>query len=180
MKKYLLLAAAFVTLAVGQAAAQAANVTFDKSTDFSRYKTYKWVTIKDAQQFDELTSGQLIGTFDTALARKGLTKSQSENPDLLIGYQVALGNQKHLNDYNLGGAYGSAAGATTGSGSVTTTAVHTGELVLDMYDAATKQLVWRGVVAKAIAADAKPDKKQKQLDKTVEKLLKDFPPARKS
>ena len=48
-----------------------------------------------------------------------------------------------------------------------------------MYDGERKQLVWRGIVADVIDANAKPDKKQKHLDKAVEKLLKNYPPQKK-
>ena len=178
MKKCFFLAALLATLLAGRAAAQGADATFDKKTDFSKFKTYKWVTIKDALQLDELTAEQLIGTLDTALAKKGLSNAKSDSPDLLIGYQIVRSGQKHLNDYNVGGAYGSSVGATTATAGVTSATVHSGELVLDMYDATTKQLVWRAVVSKMADADAKPAKKQKQMDKTVEKLLKNYPPAK--
>jgi hypothetical protein len=56
--------------------------------------------------------------------------------------------------------------------------VHTGELVLDFYNAATKQLVFRSVVAKPIDLDGKPASRQKQVDRTAEKLLKHYPPGR--
>jgi hypothetical protein len=39
-----------------------------------------------------------------------------------------------------------------------------------MYDATQKDLVWRGVVSKTLDPKAKPDKRQKNLDKAVAKL----------
>jgi hypothetical protein len=48
-----------------------------------------------------------------------------------------------------------------------------------MYDAAKKQLVWEGLVSKAIDPKAKPDKQQKNLEKAVAKLLKNYPPPQK-
>jgi len=179
MKKYILLASLLLALGTARVAAQTANYTFDKNGDFYNYKTYKWVTIQNAQHLDELTEGQLLGTLNVQLAKKGLTESQSDQVDLYIGYQIARGNAKHLNQYNMGASPGSAAGATSGSAGATFITVHSGELVLDMYDSAKKQLVWRGVVSNAIDADAKPDKKQKQMDKAIEKLLKGYPPQRK-
>jgi uncharacterized protein DUF4136 len=176
MRKCLLLAIVLFTLGVGCVAAQSASVTFDKNTDFYKYKTYKWVSIKDASPVEELTADQLVGTVEAALAKKGLTKSNADNVDLLIGYQVAKNGDKHLNHYAVGSAYGSAAGATSATGGATTTSVHSGQLVLDMYDSGKKQLVWRGVVSDAIDPNDKPEKKQKRMDKAVEKLLKDYPP----
>jgi Domain of unknown function (DUF4136) len=179
MKKWVFLLSLLLIAAVGRAAAQNASANYDKNLDFSKFKTYKWVNIENAQHLDDLTADQLAGTVETELAKKGLKKSQTDNVDLFIGYQVARGKEKQVSQYNVGATYGSAAGATSGTAGGTTTVVHTGLLVLDMYDAQTKQLVWRGVVANAIDADAKPEKKQKHMDQGVAKLLKDYPPQKK-
>jgi hypothetical protein len=45
-----------------------------------------------------------------------------------------------------------------------------------MYDSTQKELVWRGVATKALDPKAKPDKKQKNMNKAAEKLLKNYPP----
>ena len=45
-----------------------------------------------------------------------------------------------------------------------------------MYDSAGKQLVWRGMASKQIDPKAKPEKRQKNLDKGMAKLLKNYPP----
>jgi hypothetical protein len=176
MKPCLLFALLFLLLGVGRPEAQSAHTGPAKDTDFVKYKTYQWVKIENAQHLDALTEEQLIGTLDLQLAKKGLTKSQSDKPDLWIGYQIAREGDKHISQSNLGASYGSAAGATAATGTMTMNVVHTGQLVLDMYDGEKKNLVWRGVVSNAIEADAKPDKKQKHMDKAVEKLLKDYSP----
>jgi len=178
MKKWLLLASLLFASAAGRSAAQTANANFDKSANFLNYKTYKWVSIPSQQQLDELTAAQLVGTLEVELARKGLTKSKSDSADLFIGYQMVRSGNKEQNHYDVGATYGSAGGAT-GNGGATITTIHSGQLILDMYDATSKKLVWRGVVSNAIDADAKPDKKQKHMDKAVEKLLKDYPPQKK-
>ena len=48
-----------------------------------------------------------------------------------------------------------------------------------MYDAAQRQLVWRGDAAKTIEADVTPDKRKKNIERGVAKLLKDYPPKNK-
>jgi hypothetical protein len=45
-----------------------------------------------------------------------------------------------------------------------------------MYDSAQHDLVWRGLATKTIDTNAKPEKQQKNLTKTVNKLMKNFPP----
>jgi hypothetical protein len=57
-----------------------------------------------------------------------------------------------------------------------TNTIYVGQLVIDMYDSAQHDLVWRGLATKTIDTDAKPEKQQKNLTKTVNKLMKNFPP----
>ena len=51
-----------------------------------------------------------------------------------------------------------------------------GQLALDMYASSPKSLVWRGNASKTLDPKAKPEKQQKNLDKAVVKLLKNYPP----
>lgn len=171
MRKCLLAASAVFFLLIVTCSAQ--TVTFDKKTDFYKYSTYRWISIPNAAPLEELTAGQLTGTLEVELAKKGLTAAHTENPDLYIGYQIVSGRGKK--SAKIGLAYGSGPGGSDASGTTVTT-VHAGEMVLDMYDASTKKLVWRGVVSDPVDREAKPDKRQKHMDQTVQKLLKDYPP----
>jgi hypothetical protein len=49
-----------------------------------------------------------------------------------------------------------------------------------MYDTTSKQLVWRGMASKTLDAKAKPEKRQKNIDKAATKMLKNYPPRKKS
>jgi hypothetical protein len=60
-----------------------------------------------------------------------------------------------------------------------TSTIYTGQLAVDMYDAANHDLVWRGVVSKTLDPKAKPDKRQKNLTKALTKLFKNYPPVAK-
>jgi hypothetical protein len=181
MKKIISLAALLVMMAASGAFGQDIRYNFDKDTDFSKFKTYKWVQIKGAQQVDTLTDKQIKDAIDTGLAQKGLTKVD-DNADLFVGYQTAIGTEKQFTSYNTDwgygggwygrGWYGPSGGYTTGS----TSTIYTGQLVLDMYDPPDHDLVWRGVASKTLDAKAKPDKRQKNLQKAVTKLLKNYPP----
>jgi hypothetical protein len=48
-----------------------------------------------------------------------------------------------------------------------------------MYDRNGHDLVWRGVASKTIDPKAKPDKRQKNLNKAATKMLKNYPPPKK-
>jgi hypothetical protein len=179
---------AFVTmlLASGAVFAQDVRYNFDKSTEFSQFKTYKWVAIKGAATVSDLVDKQIKEAVDAELATKGLTKVDADDANLFIGYQAAVGEEKQFNSYSSGwgygpgwggGWYGGGMGSTTTTGSTTT--IYKGQLALDMYNSAGHDLVWRGVVTKTIDPKAKPEKQQKNLAKAVKKLLKDYPPRTK-
>ena len=56
------------------------------------------------------------------------------------------------------------------------TTISVGTLVLDMYDPSNKQLVWTGRATKTLDSGNNQEKKQKNLDRAMQKLLKNFPP----
>jgi hypothetical protein len=163
-----------ISLPVGQSTAY----DFDKSASFVNFRTYKWVNVPSTEQLDELTAGQLVGTLEVELAKKGLTRTNADSADLYIGYQVATSKKKPSASEVIGASYGSAGGGSA-SGTASVTTVHSGLLTLLVFDGANKKLIWRGEVSNSIDADGKPEQKQKRLSKTVEKLLSHYPPPRK-
>ena len=169
-----LAALAVFALAAGAAYAQDVNVNYVPGTDFSGYKTYKWVEIQGAEKPDQILDTQIKQAIDMALAAKGFTKAAGDAADLAIGYQVALTQQQQWNTYSTGG-YG-ARRYGGGMGTATSTTINIGTVALDMYDAAAKELVWKGQASKTVSNEKDPEKRQKNIDKAMAKLLKDFPP----
>jgi len=141
-------------------------------TDFSKYHTYKWVTISGGQHPNQIVDEQIKQAVDAQLAKKGLTKTTGDTADLLVGYQVAVDQEKQWNTYGTGGGWGWGGGMAT----ATSSTIDVGTLVLDMYDPSNKKLVWTGRAGKTINPSSNPEKNQERLDKAMEKLLKDFPP----
>ena len=168
----------------GSAVAQDVRYDFDKSKDFSKYKTYKWVSIKDADQLDDLTASKLTAAVDSELAAKGMSKTDSDSADLYIGYQTALNTEKQYTSYNTGWGAGPGWGAgwygyggmSTSTTYGSTSTVYVGQLDLSMYEPNDKKLVWRGAATKSLDPKAKPEKKEKNIAKAVAKLLKNYPP----
>ncbi len=169
------------------ASAGFAQQVWDKyypNADFSKYKTYKWVPIENTTQLDPLTDQQLKAAVDAELAKKGLIKTEGPDADLLIGYQVAFrkpmewsaftelpGPGIYRNEASRWDPLSRPIGTTT-----TTETLRTGDFGLDIYDAAQRQLVWRGDAAKTIEANVSPEKRKKNIEKGVAKLLKNYPP----
>jgi hypothetical protein len=184
MKRFSFLSLALFLIVASSALCQDVRYNYDKGTDFSKFKTYEWVVIKGAQTPDDLTDKQIKAAIDAQLATKGLSKVDTDNADLYIGYQTAIGTEKQFTSFSSGGpgwGYGpgwygggwyGGGGMTTGS----TSTIYTGSLALDMYNSKDKDLVWRGTASKSLDPKAKPDKREKNLNKAVAKLLKNYPP----
>jgi len=187
MKKALFITMVGLLLAAAAALGQDVRYNFDKNADFSKFKTYKWVTIKDAAKVNDLTDKQIIAAVDTELATKGLTKTSDDSANLYIGYQAGIGQEKQFTSFSSdwgygggwyrGGWYGGMGGMNTTTGQTSTICV--GQLALDMYDSANHDLVWRGLASKTISPKAKPEKQEKNLAKAVRKVLKNYPPPSK-
>ena len=147
MKRLIGLTSAFVLMAA-MAFGQDVSYNFDQQADFTKYKTYKWVEVKDSDKVDELTMQQIRSAFDKQLATKGLTKVDADAADLFVAIQVAVNTEKQMTAWNTGygmgpgwggrwyGGYYGGSTMTTG----TTSTIYIGSVALDMYDAAAKML----------------------------------------
>jgi len=160
--------------------AQDVSYNFDKTVDFTKYKTYHWEKHPNSADIDPLTVTQLAAALDAELAKKGLKRMEQGTTDLAIVYQLAVKNEKELTTFSSGYGMGPGWGGSWygGSGTTTTTVntITVGTLALDVYDASSKKLVWRGVATKTLDTGAKPEKRQKNMAKGAEKLLKKYPP----
>jgi len=140
-------------------------------TDFSKYHTYKWVPIEGGAHPNQIMDAEIKQSVDSQMAAKGFTKTDNDKADLYVGYQIAVDQEKQWNGYGMGGGV-----RWGGMASATSSTINVGTLVLDMYDPATKQLVWTGNATKTIDPSSNQEKNQKNLNKAMQKLLKDFPP----
>jgi hypothetical protein len=165
-----------ILFACGSALAQDVTYNFAPGTDFAKYKTYKWVEIKGVEQPNQIIDQQIKQSIDSQLAAKGLTKTDSDDADLDVAYQVSITQQQQWN------AYGGGMGWRMGGGMATATSstLQIGTLGFDVYDPAAKQLIWRGSATKTLNPPKDPTKRQKNLDKATAKLLKNYPPPVKS
>jgi hypothetical protein len=164
----------FVLVLLASSAVPAQDVTTNSmpGANFAKYRTYKWVVIEGATTPNQIVDAQIKQSIENQLSAKGFTKTDGDNADLYIGYQVSINQEKQWNAYGMGGGPRWGGGMATATSSV----ISIGTLVLDMYDPSTKELVWTGRVTKTLDASANQQKKQKNLDKAMQKLLKGFPP----
>jgi Domain of unknown function (DUF4136) len=149
-------------------------------TDFSKYRTYKWVTIGPNGVPDQILDTQIKQSIDSQLAAKGFMKVEGDKADLFVRYQVAVDKERQWNATGMGDIFRSPGLSTAmGSATATSSTIDVGTLVLDMFDPSVKQLVWTGHATKTINPSKDPQKNQRNIDKAMQKLLKGFPPRQK-
>ncbi len=164
--------------------AQDVRTNYMPGTDFSKFHTYAWVN--DVQGVpavgghpDQILDAQVKEAIDSQMVAKGFIKVEDgSKADLLLGYQLAIDQEKQISGFgdNLGG-WGPWGGGF-GTFSATTSSNYIGTFVVGMYDPAVKKLVWIGAAQHAIEPSKKQEKNQQRLNKGAQKLLKDFPPGR--
>lgn len=163
--------------------AQKTTYDYDKTVDFSAFKTYAH---KEGTKVGQpLIDERIVAAIDAQLAEKGLTKSESK-PDVFVVYHTTFDKQKDISTFSSGyggyGPYGWGWGGGWGGGTTTTQVrdILIGTLVIDIADAEKGQLAWRGMGVKEIDTQAKPEKREKSINNAVKKILKNYPPKPKT
>ena len=170
MNKHTIFASVGTALLLATASfAQQVKTDYDHKADFSQYKTYSWEKVHTS---DALWVDRIKGAVNAALTAKGWTPVESGASVAILAMEMAQ-NHPTLNTYydRMGGGW-----RWGGFGDVTTTVTNytVGTLVVDLFDANSKKLIWRGSSSETLSN--KPDKNIKTLDKDVQKMFAHFPP----
>jgi len=169
-------------LAVGVTAfAQDVKVDFDKDANFAALKTF---SVKIGTSWNNpLSEKRVLAEIEQTLVEKGWAKAEGDKADALVVLHGATEKEKTLNTFYSGmggyGGYGWRGMGGMGMGTATTTTSEylVGTLVVDIFDAKSKQLVYRGTAQDELSD--KPEKNVKKMAKASDKLFKDFPPGSK-
>ncbi len=170
-----------VCLLSGGLQAQKVKVEYDKSLDFSKFKTYTWGPIDAVAR--PLLAASILGAIEEELVKKGLHKAES-NPDVFLEIYGSVDSDISVTYSNplysgMGGIPSFDSGFVMWgimAGGTTAVTVHKGQLVVDVIDAAQKKLVWRGIATDNLSDNR--EKLVKQTNKAVEKMFKQYPAAK--
>jgi len=179
MQRTIFASVGIVLLFASASFAQQVKTDYDRNANFSQYKTYSWEKV---QTQDQLWVDRIKEAVNTALAAKGLTPVESGGDMAIVAIEMTK-NQQTLNTFydGFGGGWGWRRGGGFGGFGDATTTTETykvGTLVVDLFDAHTKKLVWRGSASDTLSD--KSDKNIKNLDKGVQKMFDHFPPGQKN
>jgi hypothetical protein len=163
---------------------------FDRDYNFSSIKAYEWMSVPQKTQDNELTLKHIKSAVNRQLQAKGLIMT-SQSPDVLIALHG--GKEKRVDVQEWGYAYRDRDYYHTGAFSprgvtpldtygrdnieyrrgTDTYEYEVGTLIIDFVDARKKELIWRGVASGMV----NPDTSAEEIDKTVAKILENYPPA---
>jgi hypothetical protein len=157
---------------VGIVVAQDVKTDYDHTANFSKYRTFMW--IREPKPQNPLMKDRIVEAINAQLEARGLEEVTS-GADLGVSANVATQGRHTLQSF-----YDDFPGwrwhHMWGPGYVTTTVdtYRVGALVVDLFDTRSKQVVWWGSAVDTVSD--KPEKNTKKLEKSAEKIFKDFPP----
>ena len=140
---------------------------FFKTADLTSYKTFDWLSRPHAMLIVKEGRGQtkklLKESVNEQLTARGLSQN-ADSPDLLISYLVGaeLTNTDDFSDK---------------VGERTAQQYSEGAILLDFLDAKTRELLWRVAAFGIDDRNPTPERNKEMVEKTVERMFKNFPSA---
>jgi hypothetical protein len=157
-----------LVLSAGVASAQSVQTDYDPSINFSSYRTYYWAKT-DAVQGNEILNERIMWDIDAGLARRGWTKAPADQADLAVVANVTTQAEQKLETFYTGwdgwGWRGWGSAETPGHRYLK------GTIIVDLFDAKTKKLVWRGAAIEAVSYS--PVRNAEGIDKSIEEMFGD-------
>lgn len=161
--------------------AQDVKTDYDHSFDFSQVHTF---AVKIGTSWgNPLSENRAKTTVASELVKRGWTQASDEaSADALVVIHGATQDKQSLNTFYSGGGWGGYGwggwGGMPGTATTTVNEYTVGTMVVDIFNAKDKKLIFRGVGSDEVSD--KPEKNEKKIAKATEKMFKNFPPQSKS
>lgn len=164
---------------------QKVKVGYDKGVDFSKFTSYSWAD-PATPPARPLLYANIVGSIDEKLNARGLNRVNG-NGDLVVipsggigfGMNVAAGTP--IMPTSSGPPPAMNATMWTGAGgpsNLMAPYVGEGTLMLTFVNRATNTVIWSGTVTEKLDMEKK-NKSLERIEKSIVKLLKEFPPKKK-
>jgi hypothetical protein len=157
-----------LVLGAGLVWAQSVHTDHDPSVNFSSYRTYYWAKT-DPVPGNEILNERIMWDVDAGMAHRGWTKAPADQAALAVVANVTTQAQQRLDTLYAGwngwGWGGWGRDETTGH------LYLKGTMIVDLFDAKTRKLVWRGVATEAVSYS--PVKNAQRIDKSIEEMFGD-------
>lgn len=157
----------FLVFGLGIALGQEVNVEWDTDTDFSRYQTYKWEEGTPLE--DPLLQQEVVSTVESELSAKGLVQVESDS-DVFVTTHCSVNEE--IPSMTSFGYHGPGWGR---SKQFRTRPSYTkGTVVVDIWDAGQKALVWQGAAKDTLSDN--PKENSSRIREVVKEMFKKYPP----
>jgi hypothetical protein len=160
----------FIVIAILTTTSFAAKVStdYDHAAKFSDYRTYSWTKVKTV---DSIWDARVKDAVNKELSAKGWIQVPSGGDVSVVAVGTARTEQQ-LNTYYNG--FGGRRFGGFGNATTTVDRYRVGTLVVDMFDAGSKNLIWRASTSNTLSGNS--EKNTKNLNKGVQKMFSHFPP----
>ena len=150
------------------------NYDFDKSTDFSKYKTYNYYANMKTGLSD-LDTKRFLDALDTKMQAKGF--SLAEKPDFFIDIKSSEFQAAQRNTVGVGlGGGGRNVGGGVSLGIPIGQANVNRQIIIDFVDENGKGLFWQAVSESSFNPNASPENREARLNAIIDKILVNYPP----
>ena len=167
MKTRFALCAMLVCVASTIAVGQQVSVNYNHSQSFSGYHTYAWGSDNANKVQDSILAQVAVQNIDSALQGKGWQKvTEDQKPDVLVTANGGLRQQTSYSAWGMRGIGG-------GMGGITPEQNVIGTMIVDLYDAKSQSLIWRGIAQDTLNNNG--NKNQQMVTKAVQKMFKQWP-----
>jgi hypothetical protein len=149
------------------AAAQQVSVNYNRNQSFAQYHTYAWGSNNANQVRNSILAQVAQQDINSALQGKGLRMVQeNQNPDLIVTGNGGMRQQTSYSAWGMRGIGG-------GMGGITPEQSVEATLIVDLYEAKTQSLVWRGIAQNTLNQNG--NKNQQMVEKAIQKMFKQWP-----
>ena len=151
---------------------------YDRSADFTAYKTFSMYDLKTSGSVSQLNRGRIEKYIKAEMAKRGF-KETTANPDLMVNALTVVKDKRSLvansNYYNYYGFYRPYGvwGPSSASTTISTYEYKDGSLVIDVVDAKTKKMIWEGTASGQF--EKRPEDPDAAISSTVAKIMEAFP-----
>jgi hypothetical protein len=168
-------------------AALAGNVRtdYDHNANFSQYHTYSWGQVKTTDPFYATRIQQAV---NAQLQAKGWQLVPSNGSVTIFAFDKVQNQQQVQTMYDgFGGGWGGGwgwggwgwgglgnPGGFDTTATTTTTNQPVGNLVIDLFEGTSKNLLWRGLATEDLSTNT--NKNTSMLDNDIKNMFKSFPP----
>jgi len=160
---------------------------WDPEVDFGRLQTWRWAdqsqtpTGNASLDTNGLLAKRVMRSVEKVMVQRGYKKTGTSEGDFEVAWFFTVEPKTKvttINDYHgYGGGRGWYGGGYGGGSSTTMVdSYNQGTLVIDVRDATSGKLIWRGAASARLKEKSDPDKAQERADNAVTQILAKFPP----